>query len=67
LATTKIVITGLASKTGSPQVNERIATERANNAKNVIAAKYPAIVPNNIVIEYKIQPEDDAADVSMWQ
>jgi hypothetical protein len=33
----------------------------------VIAAKYPTIDPNNIVIEYKIQPEDDIADVSLWQ
>lgn len=63
LKTATITITGLASKTGLLVFNQKLATQRAQNAKAKLMAKYPSLNPNNIKLLYHVQPAESTDDV----
>lgn len=66
----KITITGLASKTWKREVNERIAKQRAENAKKIVMEKY--WIKDEWQITIKIDLQSDHSDrlnddISEWQ
>ena len=66
----KIVITGLASKTWSREVNERIAKQRAENAKKLLMEKYWIKDEWQIDIQIDLQadhPDSLNDNLSDWQ
>ena len=67
LSSTKLVITWLASKTWTNEINKNIANERANNAKKLLLEKYPWLNVDNITVNYMIQPENNNEDSSTRQ
>lgn len=67
LQSTKITLTGLASKTWSHETNVKIASERARNAQKELLKKYPSLTPANITLKYDIQPATSTDNVSQRQ
>ena len=66
----KITITGLASKTWSDAINNRIARQRAENAKQVLIRKYWIQDNWQIVLETDLQsnhPDKLNESLSQWQ
>ena len=61
-----ITVTGLASKSGSLDINDRISRQRAQEAKSILADKY-GIPEEAFVLENSIQSADDNEELSDWQ
>jgi outer membrane protein OmpA-like peptidoglycan-associated protein len=63
----KITITWMASKTWTTEINQKIAQQRAENARKELVEKYCGLDTANIQIETAIQPTDNWDDLWMRQ
>jgi len=61
-----ITVTGLASKTWSADINDRLSRERAEKAKAILVEKY-GIPEEAFVLKNTIQPADEDGELSDWQ
>lgn len=65
--TIEVNVVGKASKTWSESINQKLAEQRAKNAKTLLLEKYHSLNPDNIHTTTQLQSQDSTDDISLWQ